>query len=596
MEDYINPGLITARNGDTAIQLLESGKFRTIHSGLQDLSTVNQMFDFEQDSIHLGMLYTFDAMGTRMGRENFIPSFITRMLRNKAVINLVDGYSSFTYSTPVVRYDSLRLMKTTDPSECSERAGLGGSPFPLYFNKALRQGDTLTYDLEDGIQITITEDKDIQPVGDMFKTWVKLTNTADGLYFPLDKMIAGTEYLKIGHSMGEFSEEYSTFLYEWQEEELMQEFTLANHMGVSVKTTLYGAERSQSKFSSRTKQFVDKVIADVNLFQTSTNRPYDALMLLNGYVESTVTGDGITYDANNATIMSLFEAMSVAELTRMEVTNMIWAKEGFIQEINGQKRINEGVYQQFRRGHVFTYARPGGVDIPFLQRISNQIFKYSTDIAVHDRRIHLTVGGGLAENLDWLIQNLGLSKLNQPEFRGLFGNSSLINQPVVTGDLMNLSIKDIRFTDVFIPGVGHLTYEHDPSFDYTPGQTRANDKTTYLGGRSRTTYSGYIDLRDGSSTNVFSDPKFIEGASFLDEGARQFPTSVFYVKPQRSLHWGWENGRMNSTGNLLMELSRISSVKAMTQEFWMHTRSAAWVGDKSSIVLIELERPCFTTI
>lgn len=599
-ENFINPGLILSRNGDTAVQLIQSGKIDNIHSGLKDLSTVNEMFDFNQDRLHLGMLYTFDSMGSRMNRQNFIPSFITRMLQNNAVITVDGGNPSFTYSTPVVRYWSLRIMKSTEASECSEKPGLGGSMFPIYLNKALRQGDLITYDLEDGIQLHVTEDMDIVPVGDMFKHYVKISNGDGTLWFPLDKLTAGTEYFKLGHTMGEFSEEYSEFLYEWEEEELLQEFTLANHMGVSVKTTLYAGERAQRGFTTATKSAVDRIVADVNLFQTSTNRPYDALILMNNYINSTVTGDNITYNANNATVMSLFEAMAVAELTRMEVTNMIWAKEAFITEINGQKRVNEGVYQQFRRGHVFTYAVPGSVDVPFLQRISSQIFRYSENIPVHERRIHMIVGGGLAENLDWLINNLGLSKLNQPELRGLYGNSALIQQPIVTGtDLMNLSISDIRFTDVYIPGVGHLTYEHDPSLDFAAGQSRANNKTTFYGGRSRGTYSGYIDLRDARSTNVFDDPNIIRGGSFPNnrgDNPQPFPTSVFYVRPERSLHWGWENGRMNSVGNMLQQLSHHSSVKAMTQEFWMHTRSAAWVGDKSSIFLIELERPCMTII
>lgn len=599
MNDFINPGLILSRNGDSAIQLIESGKFTMLHSGLKDLSTVNEMFQFDQDRIHLGMLYTFDSLGTRLSRQNYVPSFLLNMLRNKAVINLLDGYSSFTYSTPIQTYNSLRIMKTTDPSECTDRPGLGGSMFPIYLNRALRQGDLLTYDIEDGIQLTVTEDLDIVPVGEMFKHWVKISNGDGTLYFPLDKLIAGTEYYKFSHTMGEFSEEYSEFWSEFENQELIQEFTLGNHMGVSTKTTLYGGERALAGTSAGTKQILDKIQQDVNMFQTSTNRPYDSLILINNYVEGeTITPQGFNVDLNQDTVMSLFEAMAVAELTRLEVANMIWAKEAFIQEINGHKRVNEGVYQQFRRGNIFSYPIPGGVDIPFLQRISGAIYRHNIDMDIRERRIHFTVGQGLAENLDWIVQNLGLSQLNEPVFRSLFGNSSVIPGQAVTGPLDGLSISELRFREdgVYIPGVGRITWTHDPSFDYTAGNSRLNNKVIYQGGRSRTTYSGYVDVRDTSATNVFTDPN-LRRASFMDEeGLQMMPTSVFYVKPRQSLHWGWEQGRMNTVSNLMRELSRISSVKQMTTEFWMHVRSAAWVGDKSAIFLIELEKPCMTTI
>lgn len=596
MNDLINPGFILSRNGDTAIQLVESGKFNILHSGLQDLSTVNETLRFDQDRIHLGMLYTFDSLGTRMNRQNYVPSFLVRMLENKAVINLMDGFSSFTYSSPVQRYNSLRIIRTTTADECSDRPGLGGSVFPIYLNNALRQGDYITYDVEDGIQIIVSEDLDIEAVGDMFKHYMKITNMGDDMYYPLDKLVAGTEYFKVGHSMGEFSEEYSHFLGEWSTEELVQEFTLKNHMGVSTKTTLYGAERALAGTSSDTKKFIDKVIADVNLFQFSTSRPYDALILLNNIKDGyTITPDqNISVDLNNDTVMSLFEAMAVAELTRMEVTNLIWAKEAFINEINGHKAINEGVYQQFRRGHIFSYPQPGGVDIPFLQRLSDQIFRYNLDMDVYDRRIHITAGKGLVENLDWIVQGLGLSKLQDPALRSLMGYEKLIPNSPVTGPLDALRISDIKIADVYIPGVGHLSYTHDPSLDYTAGYSRFNNKQTYQGGRSRSTYSGYIDVRDPRDSNVFTDPK-LNNASFMED-ASMLPTTVFYVKPKQSIHWGWENGRMNSVSNLMTELSRLSSAKAMTTEFWMHVRSAVWVGDKSSIFLIELERPCLTKI
>lgn len=597
MSNQIKEGLLLTRNGDRAVQLTTAGKLRTIHSGLKDLSTVNEMFKFSQDKMHLGMLHTFDALGTAMGRTNTIPRIMLDMLEKKAVINLEDGYTTFTYSTPLTRYNGLKVMKTTSPSECSDRPGLGQTPFPIYLNKAMRQGDVLSYDKEDGIQIAVTEDYDIEPMGDMYKHYVKITQGSGDLYYPLDKLTAGTEYFKILHSMGEFSEEYSEFNYEHEVEELVQEFSLGNHLGVSTASTLYGGERATRGLSADSKNIIDRVMDTVNIFQSSTNRPYDMLLLLGNYVDGETVGvDGLlNINMETDTVMSLFEAMAVSELVRLETSQNLWAKEGLITEINGHKRINEGLYTQMRRGNILTYAVPGGVDLAFLQKLSDAVFIHNLDMPVTDRRMRLSVGKGLAENIDFIKQNHGRAVLASPAYQTLMGSDTQLPRSPVSGDLMNLTIDEIRIGNVYLPGVGYLDYVHEPSLDYSSGQDRFTNKIYNSGGRSRSTYTGYLDVRDSNATNVFSDPN-IRFAQALDGDSTLMSSSIFYVKPRRSLHWGWEQGRMNSVSHLTEMVSHVSSVKSMTTEFWMHVRSAAWISDKSSIFVVELERPRLTII
>jgi len=597
MSNLIDKGLLITRNGDRAVHLTTAGKLKTIHSGLKDLSTVNEMFKFKQDQTHLGMLHTFDALGTAMGHTNTIPRIMTDMLQKKAVINLEDGRTTFTYSTPITRYNGLKIMRTTSPSEANDRPGLDGTPFPIYLNKAMRQGDVLTYDKEDGIQIIVSEDYDIEPAGDMYKHYVKITQGAGDLYFPMDKLTAGTEYFKITHSMGEFSEDYSEFNYDFEVEELVQEFSLANQIGVATASTLYGAEKSMNGLSGSTKNILDKVLNSVNLFQSSTNKPYDMLVLLDNYVAGETVGvDGLlSINPTTDSVMSLFEAMAVSELIRLETSQMLWAKEGMITEINGYKRINEGLYTQMRRGNILTYAVPGGVDMAFLQKLSDSVFIHNLDMPVTNRRIKLRVGKGLAENLDFIKQNHGRSVLSSPAYQTLMGADKFLPKPPVHGDLSNLTVDEIRIGNVYLPGVGYLDYEHEPSLDYTSGQDRFTNKLYNSSGRSRSTYSGYLDVRDANATNVFSDPN-IRFAQPLEGNSSLMASSVFYVKPRRSLHWGWEQGRMNSVSHLVENLSHISSTKSMTTEFWMHARSAAWIADKSAMFVVELERPRLTII
>lgn len=591
-------GAIIHRNGDRAVKFGTMAKLKKLHSGLQDLSTVDETFNFDQQQHHLGMLYTFDMIGTQMRRTNTVPRLMERMLQQNAVIQL-EGDTRFTYSTPVLEYDYIKVNMTTPAEELGDKPGLGGSPFYLYLNKAMRQGDVLSYDVQDGIQIIVSEDDDIEQVADSFRHTVKIAQGSGELWYPADKLISGTQYFKKMHSMGEFSEEYSEFNFEYAANELVQEFTLGNHMGVSVGTTLYGGEKRAGGLNMHDRQALDKIMNDVNLFRDSTNQPYDVLFNLN-YVEGEtyVPGQGWNIMNDSTSVMSIYEAMAVAELSRMEVIGMLWAKAAFITEIKGHKIINEGLYDQFKRGQVFAYSRPGGLELSDLTRFSDALFA-NTDIPVEDRRFHLWVGKGLKDNLDALIQMHALSVLTSPIYNSLLGSDTRIPGNVVSGsDLRNLQLNEVRFAQANLPGVGMVTYDHDPSLDYSFGSDRLSMSQYGSGLRARTTYSGYLDARESTSSNVNRDVTIQRDRNVNVLGGDDVfsQNSIFYVRPSRSLHWGWENGRMNSISNLTGFAQYMSSRKSMSTEFWMHARSAAWVSDKSSIFLLELEVPRATYI
>lgn len=597
MSKLISPDTILSSNGDRVVQMITKEEFDVNTSPLQDLTTVAKAFGRNQDTYHLGMLQTFEMLGQTMRKTNYVPQLMMKMLKNRAIIELNHGYNKFTYSTPITRYSGLEVAADTTEQEAGLKPGLGESVFPLKLNKPMRIGDRMSYDVFDGIQVIVSNERDIEQKGGYWVHWVKIIGGHQTTYFPLDKLKQGVEYFKIGHGMGEFSEDYSSTSNQFRNEELLQEFSLGNHMGVSVKSTLYGGEVDSRniELNPNSSLIFDSIAEDMHLFQSSTNRPYDMLLMTEGVkVESSGSGINIKRSKENTTVMTLFEAMSVAELTRMEMTNMLFSNGGTIQEHNGQILTNEGFYTQLKRGYIQSYAVAGGLEIEDLQTFSDSVFRHNYNMTDDDRELTIWAGRGLKENIEYIKNQYGQGLLNNPTYMTLMGADRQIPKSPITGDLKNLEIQDIKFGKVKLPGVGWINCIHDESLDYQPGKDRFSNRVSMTRGENRSTYMGYLDVRDTTATNVFSDPnlrnaKAVEGEFSLKN------SSLFYVRPKRSIHWGWEVGRMNSV-SYLSEQCHVSSSKEMASEFWMHVRSACVILDKSGTFVLELEKPRVTRV
>ncbi len=146
---------------------------------------------------------------------------------------------------------------------------------------------------------------------------------------------------------------------------------------------------------------------------------------------------------------------------------------------------------------------------------------------------------------------------------------------------MNLEMKPVRFTKVFIPGIGNLEIERDTNLDYSIMQDRFS-QGFHGYQRAHTTYSMIIwDAEDQAYSNNADLPK---GSEVIEGGNKE--SNVYLVKPQGEMtYWGYSNGRYS----ISKASDIVSSHKQIGQEFWAWNSCAIWVRDITKFVMIELD-------
>jgi hypothetical protein len=171
----------------------------------------------------------------------------------------------------------------------------------------------------------------------------------------------------------------------------------------------------------------------------------------------------------------------------------------------------------------------------------------------------------------------------QNEGLGVWNGSERIipKSPVSGSSLTELEYNAVRFTKVYLPGIGNISVKHDPSLDYRPGEDRFISGM-HQGGLAHTTYSAVI--WDAADQKYSNNRKMPQGATLIEGGDNG--SNVYIVKPQGSMtFWGSEMGRYDS-----MKASDIvSSNKFQMQSWWIYSMVAGLILDKGRFVIIELD-------
>ena len=158
----------------------------------------------------------------------------------------------------------------------------------------------------------------------------------------------------------------------------------------------------------------------------------------------------------------------------------------------------------------------------------------------------------------------------------------LPKSPVSGTSLTELTMGAIRFTSVFIQGLGNVSIKHDPSLDNYPLADRFQ-KGFHQGGLAHTAFSLVVwDVAD----QMYSNNKQLPAGAKLVEGG-DASSNIYIVKPEGAMtYWGSENGRYDN----LTSSDIVSSSKYQVQSFWIFSLCAAWVKDLSRYCIIELQR------
>lgn len=497
---------------------------------------------------------------------------VADMLKTNAVLEVPVG-GSVSYDLAIPAENTEYAIVLVDSSDQAEYIGVDGAPFWVTLSKEFAPNDELTFDPNSLYGVRVSPDHPVEQAGDGFKHWLIFDSADSRKDFPRQALRVGEAWIKTGHHLAEFTQQFSTVSSTASEPGyITNEWYLGSPQGIEVAYTSQGGNmRTQGA---------------KKLSENTVNKIQKKLEALGGFGSRGYTFTGVNSDSGMTVskISSTLEYLAVMELNIMESWSNMFGVARTIMTEDGVVKISEGAWHQARRGKILTYSKPGDFPLSVLQEASNYMFKNS-NVPMNERRITFR-GGEMAVNNGIRLLNVHAPQQLSTMPAVMLGNQGLGNVPgkLIEGtDLNNLKLNTMAFAEVFLPGVGFTKFVHDPSFDFNPIST-GNRLSGFegIGGFHRTSYSLMVDAYDQTSTNAYQK---VRGASLVKDGNQN--SNLYYVKPEGShLTWGRSVGRMNDGGQF--ENVR-SALKYMGSEFWATIHSGMMMLDTTGIVIIELE-------
>lgn len=557
-------------NGDNVVMFTGAKQIKSIQ-GYQDLPSLYSWYQENPEKNHLGLMNLWG----QQAQVNY--PIYRELIANKAMIEVNGFDGGFTYDIPIEEYKG---CYTTRDMSFQPFPGIDGSSFKIVLNHEYTTGDVLTNDAYRGQQIIVSGEEPVAQVGDGFEHTVKLVDQDKETWFLPSNLSKGVSYIKMNHAVaGEYGTNFSHVEMPDTVGTMRCEFKLGSIRGVEAYVTGMADKKSFSgaAMGSQSKQFLNKLQAEV-----------DSLGELAVLMDTTTNAKG-QKTPNWATmrIGSTMEWLVQRELEKLTAHALLFQKAGTIRDGNGNYRLNEGLWHQLRRGKVIKYGRPGGITRVHLKEAVEYIFRNNPWKKVEERRIKFKGGKFAVANVKEIFAEEAKNQLDLLRTAGLLGDTRpLPTTPIYNAgggnDLMNLGIRPVGFTEIYVPDIGILEIEEDPSLNYSPILQDRFARGMHGEQMADTAYSLVIwDVADKQYSNNDELPK---GATFVDGADRG--SNIFLVKPEGAMtYWGKSNGRYdyNKAGDI------VSSHKQIGQEFWAWNSIAIWVKDITRFIMIELD-------
>lgn len=515
------------------------------------------LYDEAPYTTHLGLITAFNQM--KLVSTPLLNQ--TELKKNVILINGMRG--RFTFTMPF-DLQGIRVIEDINDATIS-KLGIDGQPFEMLLSEdTFATNDIITYDFRDGKQLYIKSYVGQAGEGHIYEV-VLISQNPKQDYFPKDALQPGVEYFKVGNILNEFDQEGSSTL--TQTGELKFENVFSSHRMVEHKITAYA---DMLDIPTATGAFQDGIRNYLN----PNNK--DFIATFGAYKD----GKPIPGSGSYATMAEL---MMMAELRKMEESQLMWGKGGsVIGSRNQTKTIKNGLYEQLKLGNRYTINR---YSLGVLQRALFGLFANRTDIKIEDRYVKIQAGQGAYYEILKIFteQAKGLPFVNMGADLNVIRKAQFSNDSV-----QNLAI-GWQVIKVFVNGVGTIEVEHNPAFDVN---TSRKADEPMVGQFPRWSYTAAIlDVTDKSATNAAARTKDVE---FM-EGANQ-SANIFLVKPKQMVkdRISVIPGRMTGLGLFGSTSSSGGRVLAATKEpattITVDNASEIWVKDPTRTILIELDK------
>jgi len=553
------------RSGNQAIAFMKGKEVSKYFNGYMDNASLRSWYEEDPVKNHQGLV----SFWNQQDRVKKPMGLFEELLASKSVLEVNGQEGTFTYEIPT---EMRRGIYTESDMSSQAYPGIDGSIFYITLSKEFSPNTVLTYDDFDGQQFVVSEEEDIQPTGTGYKHPVTLVTDNLSSYFDASKLGRGIEYFVVSHGVSEFGTKFAKVDMPDLPGSMKFEFRLGSAMGVESYVTAKAASVSTADgyMTQRSKDYKNKIASEMDR---------------EGYGEYAVRMD-VAPDGSvmpeTANIGLTMEHLTEKYLHKLIGTKLMFQSAGEIRTSNGVVRFNEGLWKQARRGRIIEYGRTGGITQQHIREATEYVFRTKPDMMFENRRVKFKCGMEAFLN----VLNIFKEEVNAQvsNLAALLGADRVLSQNPISGsDLKNLKMEPVRFTNVYLPQIGQVEIEYDPSLDYGMRGDRF-ERGMHAHGKAHTTHTMVIwDVTDqGYSNNMSEIPK---GANLVEGGS--FNSNIYLVKPEGALiHSGRSTGRYDSRRSSDI----MAANKYMGEEYFAWAAGLdVWLPDPSKIVMIELK-------
>ena len=514
------------------------------------------------DSYHL-MNMLKDAEPTDMGPIDIwaqtqkveMPLYQMSSFGGKNIIEVDNVRGEFKWQTPISQ-DLPFVTEDIEPANLAK--GIDGTSFKVKFNKReFGHGDIVSYDKYNGVEMIVSAEDDILPIGDGFIYTMYLVNNDSYKYLDNKFLKAGTKFFRKGSARGEYGERFSDI----STKSGYREFY--NYVGGAEAHVHYS-------ISSRADMMLKKGMnADGTVPVTEIWRNFDRSMDPTVYsIEDMVGKMGKDYVkramANGDLSRTFLTKMEAAHLTKIATdieTYLMWGHGGRVRQDGPDDiRLSVGLWKQLDNSFKRVYNKSSFSLEMFRAELYN-FYNGRVEFEGPDPKRKIVVQTGLG----------GMRMVNEAIKREAASQNFTINAGeggngigAIKGQGMNLGF-GYAYTSYVIPFLANVEFVINPAFD----NVHTNDiENPVIDGHALSSYSFIIfDVTDNSQDNIY----------------------MLKLKWDNELKWWYQNGTMDYMGRTkgFQSSGQFNGYRVyMTQ-----VMPAIWVKDPTKVLKIVMRNP-----
>lgn len=514
------------------------------------------------DSYHL-MNMLKDAEPTDMGPIDIwaqtqkveMPLYQMSSFGGKNIIEVDNVRGEFKWQTPISQ-DLPFVTEDIEPANLAK--GIDGTSFKVKFNKReFGHGDIVSYDKYNGVEMIVSAEDDILPIGDGFIYTMYLVNNDSYKYLDNKFLKAGTKFFRKGSARGEYGERFSDI----STKSGYREFY--NYVGGAEAHVHYS-------ISSRADMMLKKGMnADGTVPVTEIWRNFDRSMDPTvSSIEDMVGKMGKDYVkramANGDLSRTFLTKMEAAHLTKIATdieTYLMWGHGGRVRQDGPDDiRLSVGLWKQLDNSFKRVYNKSSFSLEMFRAELYN-FYNGRVEFEGPDPKRKIVVQTGLG----------GMRMVNEAIKREAASQNFTVNAGeggngigAIKGQGMNLGF-GYAYTSYVIPFLANVEFVINPAFD----NVHTNDiENPVIDGHALSSYSFIIfDVTDNSQDNIY----------------------MLKLKWDNELKWWYQNGTMDYMGRTkgFQSSGQFNGYRVyMTQ-----VMPAIWVKDPTKVLKIVMRNP-----